>query len=84
MGENRINFLVNRFPQPVERDSTDFYDLNINRLNVGVPSQLLQNRPDIRQAERDLEAAGLDVKVARVNFFPQLVLNGGVGLQSFL
>ncbi len=84
--ENRINFLVNRFPQPVERESvgfTDYYDLNIHSLSVGVPSQLLQNRPDIRQAERDLVAAGLDVTVARVNFFPQLVLNGGVGLQAF-
>ena len=81
--ENRINFLVNRYPQPVERMSAGFYDLNINRLSVGVPSQLLQNRPDIRQAERDLSAAGLDVKVARVNFYPQLVLNAGIGLESF-
>jgi multidrug efflux system outer membrane protein len=82
--ENRINFLANRFPQPVERVSAGFYDLNINRLSVGVPSQLLQNRPDIRQAERELAATGLDVKVARVNFFPQLVLNGGVGLESWV
>ena len=49
-----------------------------------MPSQLLQNRPDIRQAERELAAAGLDVKVARVNFFPQLVITGGVGLESFI
>ena len=83
-GENRINFLVNRYPQRVERDSAEFYDLNIHPLSVGVPSQLLQNRPDIRQAERELAASGLDVKVARVNFFPQLVITGGVGLQSFL
>ena len=64
--------------------SAGFYDLNIHPLSVGVPSQLLQNRPDIRQAERELAATGLDVKVARVNFFPQLVINGGVGLQSFI
>jgi outer membrane protein, multidrug efflux system len=82
--ENRINFLVNRYPQPVERDSSGFYDLNIHPLNIGVPSQLLQNRPDIRQAERDLAANGLDVQVARVNFFPQLVISGNVGLQSFV
>ena len=63
--------------------SAGFFDLNIHALYVGVPSQLLQNRPDIRQAERELAAAGLDVKVARVNFFPQLVLNAGVGLQAF-
>ena len=83
-GENRINFLVNRYPQRVERMSENFYDLEIHPLSVGVPSQLLQNRPDIRQAERELAAGGLDVKVARVNFFPQLVINGGVGLQSLL
>ncbi|WP_254053761.1 TolC family protein [Singulisphaera sp. GP187] len=82
--ENRINFLLNRFPQPVERVSAGFYELNINRLSVGVPSQLLQNRPDIRQAERDLAATGLDVKVARVNFFPQLVISGGTGLASLV
>jgi multidrug efflux system outer membrane protein len=84
---NRINFLVNRFPQPVERMSaeiSEFFDLKIHDLSVGVPSQLLLNRPDIRQAERDLVAAGLDVKVARVNFFPQLFITGGVGLQSFI
>ena len=83
-GENRINFLVNRYPQRVERDSAGFYNLKIHPLSVGVPSQLLQNRPDIRQAERELVANGLDVKVARVNFFPQLVITGGVGLRSFL
>jgi outer membrane protein, multidrug efflux system len=81
--ENRINFLVNRYPQRVERVSAGFYDLKLHPLSVGVPSQLLQNRPDIRQAERELAANGLDVKVARVNFFPQLVITGGVGLQSF-
>ena len=83
-GENRINFLVNRYPQRVERDSTRFYELEIHPIAVGLPSQLLQNRPDIRQAERELAATGLDVKVARVNFFPQVVISGGVGLGSLL
>ena len=81
--ENRINFLLNRFPQPVERKSAGFFDLNIPMLSVGVPAQLLQNRPDIRQAERELEAAGLDVKVARAHFFPKLDISAGVGYQAF-
>jgi NodT family efflux transporter outer membrane factor (OMF) lipoprotein len=81
--ENRINFLANRFPRPVERYSANFYDLNINILNVGVPAQLLANRPDIRQAERELEAAGLDVLVARAHFFPTIDISAGVGYEAF-
>jgi multidrug efflux system outer membrane protein len=81
--ENRINFLLNRFPQPVERNSSGFFDLIIHALSVGVPAQLLQNRADIRQAERELEAAGLDVKVARAHFFPRLDLTAGVGYEAF-
>lgn len=81
--ENRINFLLGRFPQHVERSSAGFLDLNINSLGVGVPSQLLQNRPDIRQAERELSAAGLEVEVARAEFYPSMGLTGGIGLQAF-
>jgi outer membrane protein, multidrug efflux system len=81
--ENRINFLVNRFPQPVERMSAGFLDLNLHALSVGVPAQLLENRFDIRQAERELEAAGLDVKVARAHFFPRLDIDASVGYQAF-
>jgi len=81
--ENRINFLLGRFPQPVERNSARFFDLNMHALSVGLPPQLLQNRPDIRQAEREVAAAGLDVKVARANFFPVLTITGGVGYEAF-
>lgn len=82
--ENRINFLLGRFPQPVPRISAaGFFDLTIHALSVGVPAQLLQNRPDIRQAERELAAAGLDVKVARAKFFPKLDITGSVGYEAF-
>jgi multidrug efflux system outer membrane protein len=81
--ENRINFLVNRFPQPVERRSAGFLDLTIHALSVGVPAQLLHNRPDIRQAEHELVAAGLDVNVARAHFFPKCDITGGVGYEAF-
>jgi outer membrane protein, multidrug efflux system len=50
---------------------------------LGLPSQLLHNRPDIRQAERELVAAGLDVKVARAHFFPRLDITAGVGYEAF-
>ena len=81
--ENRINYLAGRYPQPVERMSSKFFDLNLHALSVGLPAQLLQNRPDIRQAERELEASGLDVKVARARFYPALTLNGGIGYEAF-
>lgn len=81
--ENRINFLLGRYPQRVERDSSRFLDLHLNALAVGVPAQLLQNRADIRQAERELQAAGLDVKIARARFFPSLNINAAVGYEAF-
>jgi NodT family efflux transporter outer membrane factor (OMF) lipoprotein len=81
--ENRINFLLGRYPQPIERNSAPFYDLNLHALSVGVPSQLLLSRPDIRQAERELGATGLDIKAARARFFPALAINGGVGYMAF-
>jgi NodT family efflux transporter outer membrane factor (OMF) lipoprotein len=81
--ENRINFLLGRFPQPVERNSENFFDLTLPGLKLGLPAQLLQNRPDIRQAERELEAAGLDVQVAKYNFYPRLSIGSGVGFETF-
>lgn len=81
--ENRINYLMGRFPQRVDRQSAAFFNLQLPMLYVGVPPQLLQYRPDIRQAERELAAAGLDVKVARANFYPKLVMSAGVGYEAF-
>src|SRR5690606_22039261 len=70
--ENRINFLVGRYPQHVVRNSGSFADLVPAIIQAGVPSQLLENRPDIRQAELGLAAAKLDVKVAKADFYPAL------------
>jgi NodT family efflux transporter outer membrane factor (OMF) lipoprotein len=81
--ENRINFLVGRYPQPFLRSSTVFIDLVPDTLFAGIPSQLLENRPDVRQAEQELMAAKLDIKVARANFYPALRLSAGAGFQAF-
>jgi NodT family efflux transporter outer membrane factor (OMF) lipoprotein len=81
--ENKINFLVGRFPQPVERNSLSFIDFNPTVVNVGVPSQLLANRPDIKEAEFELAANKLDVQVARVQFYPSLGISSNIGLQAF-
>ena len=81
--ENRINFLVGRFPQPIRRNSWTFIDLETDSVNFGIPSQLLQNRPDILQAELDLAAAKLDVKVAKANFYPTFNITGIIGFEAF-
>jgi NodT family efflux transporter outer membrane factor (OMF) lipoprotein len=81
--ENRINFLVGRYPQTVQRNSGDFTDLVPDTVFTGIPSQLLQNRPDIRQAELELAASKLDVKVAKANFYPSLDITAGAGLRAF-
>jgi NodT family efflux transporter outer membrane factor (OMF) lipoprotein len=81
--ENWINFLVGRFPQPIIRSSSEFNDIVINDIHSGIPSQLLANRPDIKQAELALEAAKLDVSIARANFYPSFSIEAGVGFGSF-
>jgi multidrug efflux system outer membrane protein len=81
--ENRINFLVGRFPQPVVRNSKTFIDLAVDSIHGGIPSQLLENRPDIKQAERQLRAAKLDIKAARAEFYPSLRITAGGGWGAF-
>jgi outer membrane protein, multidrug efflux system len=85
--ENRINFLAGRYPQAVARVTgksiEDFIDLSLHTLSVGLPAELLRNRPDVRRAERELAATGLDVKVARKNFYPHGMLTAGVGYDAF-
>lgn len=81
--ENRINFLVGRFPKPIVRNSQTFIELDPDTIHAGIPSQLLENRPDIRQAELNLMANKLDVKVAKANFYPSLFITGAIGLEAF-
>ncbi|MCG1036966.1 TolC family protein [Polaribacter sargassicola] len=81
--ENKINFLIGKTPQKVTRKSDDFLATAIDSIYEGVPSQLLQNRPDIRKAEYELAAAKLNTKVARANFYPSFGIKAGVGLESF-
>lgn len=81
--ENKINFLVGRFPQPVQRNSKNFTDLVPDTIYAGIPSQLLQNRPDIRKAELELVATKFDLKAARADFYPSLRLTAGAGFNAF-
>lgn len=81
--ENKINFLLGRYPQDIKRDKTNFTDLLPVAVNSGIPSQLLTNRPDVKQAELELVAAKLDVKAARAEFYPSLDISAAFGVQAF-
>jgi len=81
--ENRINFLLGRYPTAIPRDKGNFLDMQPAAINSGIPSQLLANRPDIKQAELDLVAAKLDVKVARAEFYPSFAISAALGFQAF-
>jgi len=81
--ENRINFLLGRYPQAIPRDKNSFLTLLPAALSTGIPSQLLANRPDIKKAELELAAAKLDVKVARAEFYPSLGISAALGFQAF-
>lgn len=81
--ENRINFLLGRYPQPIPRDKNSFLTLMPAAVSTGIPSQLLANRPDIKKAELELAAAKLDVKVARAEFYPSFGISAALGFQAF-
>ncbi len=81
--ENRINFLLGRYPQEILRDKSEFSNLTSPLVNAGIPSQLLENRPDVKQAELELAAAKLDVKAARAEFYPSLDISAGYGVNAF-
>ena len=81
--ENRVNFLLGRFPQAVARNSQTFKAPLPEAVQAGIPSQLLGNRPDVRQAELALSAAKLDVKAAKAAFYPSLSIDASVGYEAF-
>lgn len=81
--ENRINFLLARYPQPIARNTGSFDAELPQNIQAGLPSQLLANRPDIKQAELELAASKLDVKVARAQFYPSLEISASIGYNAF-
>ena len=81
--ENRINLLVGRFPQHIARGAHHLSTTSPSVVSAGVPSELLRNRPDIRQAEFNISAAELDVQVARAAFYPSLTLTADIGYEAY-
>src|SRR5262245_18767437 len=74
--ENQINVLLGRNPGPIPRGTPLVNQLFPPVTPVGLPSQLLERRPDILQAEQSLIAANARVGVAKANFFPRIGLTG--------
>lgn len=81
--ENKINFLTGRFPQRVSRNAAAFNAVVFDSITAGIPIQLLENRPDIRQAEQELVASKLDIKAAKAAFFPNIKISAAIGFQAF-
>lgn len=81
--ENEINALLGRYPQPIIRAKENFMSTIPQTIYTGIPSQLLANRPDIKQAELELKASKLDVQAARKEFYPSLEISATLGLEAF-
>jgi multidrug efflux system outer membrane protein len=73
-GEDQICVLLGRNPGPIQRSPPELELHSPPVVPAGVPSQLLERRPDIRQAEDELRAALANIGVANANFFPRIGL----------
>lgn len=80
--ENELNAMAGRYPQPIARD-TSLPVAVTTLIHAGLPSTLLSGRPDIRQAEYELQAARENVQAARAAFLPSLVISPYVALNAF-
>jgi multidrug efflux system outer membrane protein len=83
MAESKLNFLLGSYPKPIIRNKSLFSKTVPTIIAVGIPADLLTNRPDIRQAELELMATKADVKVAKSAFYPSLNITGALGFQAF-
>ncbi|MGA7520981.1 MAG: efflux transporter outer membrane subunit [Acidobacteriaceae bacterium] len=81
--ENAISVLLGQDPGPIARGLTLTEEALPATVPAGLPSQLLDRRPDIREAEANLMAANADIGVARADFFPNISLTGTAGLESY-
>jgi multidrug efflux system outer membrane protein len=79
--ENAISILLGQNPMPIPRGKS-IYELAIPAVPAGVPSEVLENRPDILQAEQNLISANAQIGAARALYFPTITLTGDYGVSS--
>lgn len=76
--ENALCMLLKRTPQAIKRSTLEEQHLP-TQFSVGVPLQLLSNRPDVKAAEMSLAQTYYNTNVARSAFYPQITINGSAG-----
>lgn len=80
--ENELAFLTGDYPRHIMRSAMPKELTLPDSLPVGLPSQLLERRPDVREAEQKLIAANAAVGVAYTNMFPNITLTANLGAES--
>jgi multidrug efflux system outer membrane protein len=80
--ENQISILLGKAPAPIPRGTPMYGQPVVPTVPAGLPSTLLQRRPDLRQVEQQLVRANAQVGVAKAEFFPKLNLTGILGTAS--
>lgn len=80
--ENNLNVLLGQNPGDVARGKPLIELSAPEKVPAGLPSDLLERRPDIREAEQSLIAANAQIGAARALYFPQITLTGLFGVQS--
>ena len=80
--ENALSILLGRNPGPITRGLELIEQPHLPDVPVGLPSTLLERRPDVRESEETLVAANANVGVAKAAFFPQISLTGTFGASS--